>query len=354
MKKWISLLLCLALFSSVISWQSMAAGNAALGMKDFTVATGGKYSISDIKKSLKSFADEELSQEQLKEKYGAQLRHVDIIASGIEGLNGIYGLQFGLSVNSDAVALGFVTTDLQNGSKVGVSKWEGFLTAQDAGFKTAKVLLYGTGAVTSDANRSLVRVSNDSYRVATLYYLVGKELKNDFKLTLTVEDIASKDKQSAVKSIVSEFKSETTAQATVSENAQEFYGEMLGAQVRIKDPQGLRFGTKVLKTGFIKNCTGVSYGTLIAVTSQLKGGELTLDTKTPYYNAPAEILEATKDAVVIGGAVKNFKDFSYNNVNFTARAYIKYRAPGENADRVYYFDPIVRNVEAIKSALGLD
>ena len=353
MKKIVSLLLCLALFSSVISWQTAAAGSATLSVKDFSVGTVDKYAISDIKKSLKAFADEELSKEQLKDKYGAQLRHVDIIVSGIDNLNAIYGLQFNISIDSNAAALAYITTDLQNSSKIGVSKWEGFLTPQDADYKTAKVLLYGTGAVNSTANRSQNRVSNDSYRVATLYYLVGKELKKDFRLTVKVEDVASKDKQSNVKSILGEFKSETVANATVTKDSHEFYGEMLGAQIRITGKQGLRFGTKLLKTGFINNCTDVSYGTLIAVTSQLNGGELTFDTKATFYNAPAEILDETKDSVLFCGAITDFKDASYNNVNFTARSYVKYRVSGETTDRIYYFDSIVRNVETIKSILGI-
>ena len=53
------------------------------------------------------------------------------------------------------------------------------------------------------------------------------------------------------------------------------------------------------------------------------------------------------------GSVEDFpKDGRYDDVNFTARAYVKFKDSNSGEYETVYSEPIVRNVEQIKSKLG--
>ena len=127
---------------------------------------------------------------------------------------------------------------------------------------------------------------------------------------------------------------------------------MLGAQIRASGEQGMRFGSKLLKNEYYSKITNVSFGTLIAVTNQLNGSALTHETKVDFLDSTSKVLEETEDYIVFSGEVQGFKP-NYESVNFTARSYIKFKAPNSSKYTIIYADPIVRSVAEIKSIIGM-
>ena len=354
MKKLISFLMIVCLLFSTISFTTNAATKAGIVTDNFEFSSGGKYSISDIKKSLDEYKNGSITAEKLAEKYGAQLKSFDIYVEDFQDVNDIYGLQFNVKLSGDNVALAYLTTCVQNGSKVGVSKWEAHLSVRDSAYRTALVLMYGTKSMTSDVNKSVNLSEDNKIKVATIYYLVGSEQKSDFTITYEVEDIATKDSKNTVLSAKSDFKETTTATAKYVKSESNVKLNMLGAQIRVSGEQGLRFGSKVIKNDYYKEIKDVTFGTLIAVTNQLEGSALTHDCNVAYLDSTAKILEDTNEYIVFSGEVQGFKlSGEYNSVNFTARSYIKFKAPDSSKYTIVYTDPIVRSVSEIKSIIGM-
>ena len=356
MKKILALVLALSLFALGLSVSTViAADGAAIESENFSFVPAGKYDIDEIMEDIKSLNDGELTKEELKEKYGSQLRELDIVISGIKDLNDIYGIQFSVKVSSDNVALAYLETDLQNSSKIGVSRWEAYMSHRDSGYKSALVLMYGTRAVTAAPNDLVNKVTSDKYKIAKLYYIANSSLTDDFKITYSVEDIASKDDAGTVKSIASEFKSKSVCEAKLSEEVKGITVKMLGAQIRTSGRQGIRFGTQLSKDEYLEKCDDVSYGTLIAVTNKLGKEKLTQEAECEFLDCSAKVLEETDDYICFSGEVNNFpKNGDYDSVNFTARAYVKYKAPDSEEETVIYTEPIVRSVAQIKSLVGLE
>ena len=108
--------------------------------------------------------------------------------------------------------------------------------------------------------------------------------------------------------------------------------------------------------GTLKNkVEDVSYGTLIVVTKQLGANELKLETEQIYHNSVGSIYSEQDGTIIFTGEITNFpKDGRYDTVNFTARAYIRYKKKGSNKYTVVYSEPIIRNVDNIKSQLGME
>ena len=354
MKKVISLLITASLLLSSLVFTSNAATKAEIMTDNFDFSSSGSYSINDIKDSLDEYKNGSITAEKLGEKYGSQLKSFDVFVKNFEDVNDIYGLQFNVKLSGENVALAYLTTNTQNGNKVGVSKWEAHLSIRDNAYRSALVLMYGTKPITTDVNKSVNLVSDNKIKVATIYYLVGSEQKSDFEITYTVEDVASKDANNTVLSAKSDFKGTTTAIAEYKKIDETLYVDMLGAQIRVNGNQGLRFGTKVIKNEYLSRLEDVTYGTLIAVTNQLNGKELNHDTKVTFLDSTAKVLEDTKDYIIFSGEVQGFKaSGEYDSVNFTARSYVKFRKPNTTKYTIIYAEPVVRSVAEIKSIIGM-
>lgn len=354
MKKLISLFVIASLLLSSLVFTSNAATKAEIMSDDFNFSSSGSYSIKDIKNSLDEYKDGSITAEKLAEKYGTQLKSLDVFIENFKDVNDIYGLQFNVKLSGDNVALAYLTTGVQNGNKVGVSKWEAHLSVRDNDYRSALILMYGTKPVTSDANKSVNLVNDNKIKVATIYYLVGNEQKSDFTVTYKVEDIASKDSKNTVLSAKADFKETTTTTAKHVENEDDVKLDMLGAQIRVSGEQGLRFGTKVVKNNYYKELKDITFGTLIAVTNQIDGKPLTLESDMMFLDSTAKVLEETDEHIVFSGEVQGFKlNGEYNSVNFTARSYIKFKAPNSSKHTIIYADPIVRSVAEIKSIIGM-
>lgn len=355
MKKFISLVLTLSFIFACFTFPTVnAAGNASLGSDDFSFTSSGSISIDTIKEDIKSLNDGAIKKSDLSDKYGSQLRELDICISGIKSLNDIYGIQFSVKVNSSMVALAYLETNLQNSEKIGTSLWEAYMSHKDTNFKSARVLMYGTKAVTAAPNNVVNKVTSNKYKIAKLYYIADSALKEDFAITYTVEDIASKDSTGTVKSISSQFEETAKCTAEYEKSSKEISAKMLGAQIRVSGRQGIRFGTRVVKDEYFSKCEDISYGTLIAVTNQLGKEELTHETECAYFDSEGKVLEETDNYVCFSGEIVDFPaNGNYDTVNFTARAYVKYKAPKSEEYTVVYTEPIVRNVSQIKSIIGM-
>ena len=355
MKKFLSAVLVLSLiFIGLGAPSATAAGNAAIESEKFSFVQGGEFGISEIREDIKNLNDGKLTKAELTEKYGPQLRELDVMISGIKDMNDIYGIQFSVKVDTENVALAYLETNLQNSSKIGVSRWEAYMSHKDTKFKSALVLMYGTRAVTAEPNDVVNKVSSGKYKIAKLYYIVDNNFAEDFKITYSVEDIASKDDNGTVKSIVAEFKETSECVAKFAEELEELNLKTLGAQVRVSGKQGIRFGSRLQKDDYFEKCTDVSYGTLIAVTNQLGKKELTLDAECDFLDSTANVIEETDSQIVFSGEITNFPgNGDYDTVNFTARAYVKYKAPKDDEYTVSYAEPVVRSVSQIKSLVGM-
>lgn len=355
MKKFLSTMLVFSLILISLAVPSVtAAGGASIKSENFSFVPSGEFAISEIREDVKSLNDGDITKTQLGEKYGAQLRELDIVISGIKDLNDIYGIQFSVKVDTENVALAYLETNLQNNAKIGVSRWEAYMSHKDTKFKSALVLMYGTRAVTAEPNDVVNKVSSGEYKIAKLYYIADKDFAEDFKITYSVEDIASKDESGTVKSIANEFKETSECTAECAKEAEELSLKSLGAQIRVAGKQGIRFGSQLQKDEYFEKCTDVNYGTLIAVTNQLGKDELTLEAECDFLDSPARVVEETDKQIVFSGEITNFpENGDYDTVNFTARAYVKYKAPKDDEYTVIYAEPMVRSVSQIKSLVGM-
>lgn len=353
MKKIISFLLVALFLMQAVAFAPVADAGAQIAADNLNVEINGEYSIDDIKASLNELKSGDISVTELHEKYQEQLIMADIYCSGIDDINKLYGLQFMVSTDNSQVAIASIKTNIQNGNKIGSSLWSAYLNAQDTEFSEARVLLYGTKEINSELNKTVNLIEEDKYKVATLYLIAGKDFKGEVNVVLTVEDIASKNSKGTVVTAKDSFKE--TTYFTITEGKQnEIKMQMLGAQVRTSLPQGLRFGTEVDFGKNKKDITDISYGTLIAVTNQLNGEELTIESDKVYYNCQGSIYSEKGNKIVFTGEITGLsKDGKYDTVNFTARAYIRYKQKGSTKYTVLYADPIVRNVDNIKSKLGM-
>ncbi len=355
MKKIIALVLiltCLSLFFMLPT--ASASGSAEVGSDDSRFTTLATSSYASVKKSIQELNDGKITKNEFANEYGSQLQSVDICISGLKNLNDIYGIQFNVEADNDNVLLAYIETNLQNSEKIGVSRWEAYMTHMDTTLKYARVLMYGTRAVTAAPNDVVNKITSNKYKVATLYYFADDDLTEDFTLTYKVEDIASKDKTGTVKSIPNNFKEKIECKMSYVEKIEDISLKTLGAQIRVSGNQGLRFGTRVLKDAYYEECSDISYGTLIAVTNTLGTEELTLDAECSYLDSQGKILEDTDSYICFSGEITDFpKNGDYDSVNFTARAYVKYKAPDSDEYTVVYAEPIVRNVSQIKSIVGM-
>ena len=350
MKKILSILLALTLvFSFAFVPTATAAANASINSEDFSFTAKSELDFDAVKEDIAKLNEGKLSVAQFSGKYMGSIRECNIVISGIKNLNDIYGLQFIVSANSEKVALAYVTTNLQNSDKIGVSLWEAYMKHTSNGLNSARVLMYGTKAITSDTNNLVNKISSGKYNVAKIYYFVSPDMEEDFEIEYTIEDIASKNSKGVVESITAEFKATSKCTATYANASSEISPKMLGAQVRVSGQQGLRFGTRIEKDSYFEDCTIEESGTLIAVTNQLGTEELTLNSECEFYNSPAKTLDETDDYFVFTGEITKFpENGDYNTVNFTARSYVEYKTP-KGKTQVVYSEPIVRNVDGIKS-----
>ena len=352
MKKIVSFLMVALLLVNVASFTPKAEATAKIAADDISVEIKGTYSIDEVRESLKELKNGDISIPELHEKYEKQLIPLNLYCSGIDDINKLYGLQFIISTDNTDLAFASVETNIQNGNKIGTSLWSAYLSAQDSEFCEARVLLYGTKEINNELNKSVNMIEEDKYSVATVYMIADKDFKGEANIMVSIEDIASKNNKGTVVSAADSFESLTYF--TIKEGKQkDIKISMLGAQIRTKLPQGLRFGTKVELGSTKKKIEDISYGTLIAVTNQLGDNELTLETEQVYHNSVGSIYSEKGSTVVFTGEIKDFpKDGRYDTVNFTARAYVRYKLKGSSKYTVIYADPIIRNVDNIKSKLG--
>ncbi len=353
MKKIISFLLISLFLMQSLAFTPVAETMAELAADSIHIEIKGNYSIDEIKDSLNQLKSGDISTAELHEKYEDQLIAVDIYCSGIDDINKLYGLQFMATTDNQDIAIASISTNIQNGNKIGTSLWSAYVNTLDTEFQKARVLLYGTKEINNELNKTVNLIEEDKYKVATLYLIADKDFKDEATVKLTVEDIASKNNKGTVVSAKDSFKPSTYFTITEGE-LKEIEMQMLGAQVRTSLPQGLRFGTEVDFGKNKKNITDISYGTLIAVTNQLGGEELTIESDKVYYNCSGSIYSQKGNKVVFTGELTGLsKDGKYDTVNFTARAYIRYKQKGSAKYTVLYAEPIVRNVDNIKSKLGM-
>lgn len=353
MKKIVSFLMVALFLVNLVSFTPKADSSAKIAADNINVEIKGTYSIEDARESLNDLKNGDVSTSELHTQYEKQLIAVDLYCSGIDDINKLYGLQFVISTDNEDLAFVSVETNIQNGKKIGSSVWSAFLSAQNSEFTETRVLLYGTQEINSELNKSVNMIEENKYSVATVYMIADKDFKDEASVMVEIEDIASKNSKGTVVSAADSFESLTYF--TVKEGKQkDIKLEMLGAQIRTKLPQGLRFGTKVELGSTKKKIEDISYGTLIAVTNQLGDNELTLETEQPFYNSVGSIYSEKGSTIVFTGEIKDFpKDGKYDTVNFTARAYVRYKLKGSSKYVVIYAEPIIRNVDNIKSKLGI-
>lgn len=353
MKKFISFLMVALLLVNFTGFSPKADVVANITADNVRVEIKGNASIDDARNSLKELKNGEISVLELHKQYEKQLIPVTLYCSGIDNINKLYGLQFIVSTDNTDLAFVSVETNIQNGKKIGASVWSAFLNAQNAEFSEARVLLYGTKEINNELNQSVNMIEKDKYNIATIYLVADKDFKGEANIMVQVEDVASKNNKGTVVSAADSFESLTYF--TIEEGKQEDIRiQMLGAQVRTNLPQGLRFGTKVDLGSLKKKIDDISYGTLIAVTNHLGENELNLETEQAHYNNLGSIYSEKGSTVVFTGEIKDFpKDGRYDTVNFTARAYVRYKLKGSSKYTVVYADPIIRNVDNIKSKLGM-
>lgn len=354
MKKVISAMVCFGLLLSRLNCVSFAVAGASFESDDFTFSAAGNYSYSDIESVLDGYENTyyQATKQEIKDKFSSQLRAVNIYADGIDRLEDIFGIQLTLSLEGKGVAIAYADTDLQNGDKIGTSLWEVFLSHQN-NYDKATLLLYGTKSATSEVNIKANKTKDGRYKIATLYIVIGNDADSNFKLNYETVDVAAKNSKGEVISLTDEFKSETSCNGEYSEEDKTIHLSMLGAQIRVTGNQGIRFGAKLINQGYIEKCTDLSFGILIAVTNHLGNNTLEIDCKTDYIDCQNRIYSENDDETVFVGSVEDFpKDGSYDDVNFTARAYVKFKDSNSGEYETVYSEPIVRNVEQIKSKLG--
>lgn len=333
-----------------LNFTAVAAENAKIFADDAYFCGGNKNS-TEIIKLIDGYNNSEYTQSELKNNLAGQLIGADVYISGAENTD-IYGVQFSLSTKSNSAALAYFSTTLQNGNKAGSSLWFAGLKTKDTNHKSAQLLMYGTKSVNTELNKTLNRQKDGSVKIGTLYFAVANDAATDFTIDCTVEDIAAKNKSGEVVSVIDNFKKSFKINVRYSEN-KKLGVTMLGAQIRTKGRQGLRFGTQIDTDEFYKKCTSVSYGTLIAPTASLKSDKLTLNYKGNMYNAKGVICEKGENYLIFGGAITDFpENGDYDDTNFTAVGYVKYKAPNSDEYTVVYSEPIIRNVNMVKSALG--
>ncbi len=357
MKKIISLLVSFALLVSMNVGFVSAQHVAEIYINDITFSPSGSYDSETVKKMLSEY--ENLSSkdaiQNIKQSFGSQLKAVDIFAKNVDSLEDIYGIQFDVSVDSNEVAIAYFETNVQSGSKIGQQRWGAYYNHGSEAFKTCRYLSYGSGKLVTDVNKKAIGTAVGSYKIATMYLIVANDCVDDFNIKLDLTDVAAKD-NSGVISIANKFKSETSAVATVKffDNQPNF--SMLGAQIRVAGKQGLRFGAVLYKDASYSEYSDISYGVLIAVEKHLKDySSLTLDNKkSNILVCENSVLEDNDEKIIFCGQVTNFpKKGSYDSVNFVARAYVTYKTGKKGESIVVYSEPIVRNVEQMKTMLGM-
>lgn len=134
--------------------------------------------------------------------------------------------------------------------------------------------------------------------------------------------------------------------------------ETLGAQMRINEPQGLRFITQINKGSIPADAVNVSYGTLVTLRRNLdalslKNEDLVLGAAGfKYLNIPAErILVDDEEYQWFTAVIINIPENEYDSV-FVARSYVRY-TDKENVTHVVYDSAVERSVNIVKTGLGI-
>lgn len=350
MKKLLSIILCFSMVLFLPNNQVKAKASAEIKTNNISILNGACKS-DEIKEDLQKVVDGNLSKSKFESKYSSNIYSMDVYAEDIKDIEDIYGVQLGVSASGNNFFFYDIKTDLQSGMNIGDSLWEAYLSYTDNKFNKAKILLYGTEAITAPINKTHNYVGEDKYKIATIRFLVGKDAE-EITLSISTEDIASKNEAGKVSSSTKDFKFNTESKIYIKSLEKDIYISMLGAQIKVDGTNGLRFGTRVEKKGIIEEYDDISFGTLIIPTNLLKGKELTHKTSSKYIDCKGEIYEDKNKYFVFTGEITNLKD-NYSNVNFTARAYIKVKEKGEDKYSVYYSDAIVRNIANIKNTLGI-
>lgn len=350
MKKILVFALTAIIFVSSCNITAFSAVGAEIVSDNMTYFKSGDKTQGDIIAMLDDYKNSKYTKSQLCDKLSSQLMHADIFIDGADSLEDIYGIQFSVKLNGNAV-LAYITSDLQNNDKPGSSPWFAELKAKDTDYQNAQVLMYGTKPISAEVNKKLNQTSDKRYKVATLYFAVASDSDKDISISYSTQDIAARDNNGKVISIADRFKKSTSFSVKYS-SERKIYCNMLGTQIRVGGRQGLRFGTKVVKDDYFNKCSDVSYGTLIVPTSLLGGKKLNLDYKGDVYNCAAKIYEEDKDYLIFTGEITGFPDDGkYDDTNFTAVGYIKYKEPDSKKYTTIYTDEIVRNVNMVKTEI---
>ena len=165
MKKFISFLMVALLLVNFTGFSPKADVVANITADNVRVEIKGNASIDDARNSLKELKNGEISVLELHKQYEKQLIPVTLYCSGIDNINKLYGLQFIVSTDNTDLAFVSVETNIQNGKKIGASVWSAFLSAQNAEFSEARVLLYGTKEINNELNQSVNMIEKDKYNM---------------------------------------------------------------------------------------------------------------------------------------------------------------------------------------------
>ena len=111
---------------------------------------------------------------------------------------------------------------------------------------------------------------------------------------------------------------------------------MMGASVRITEPYGLRFGTRLYKDAEYASAEIVEYGTLVLGTAALGDSQLTLETPRAKRIPAVNIYQETNEYIMYTGVIINIP-FSAFDAELTGRGYLIYRN-ADGTEGVVYTD----------------
>ena len=100
--------------------------------------------------------------------------------------------------------------------------------------------------------------------------------------------------------------------------------DTLGASIRLSEPYGIRFGTKVVKDQNFKSVKILEYGTLIISAGSLGNEELTLNTPNVLKIKAKKFLEETSGHLIYTGVLINIPK-SFFDTEVVGRGYLKYQ-----------------------------
>ena len=357
MKRIIAVILSLIMVISVTFSYAAAEPVAEVYSDSFSYSPSGIYDGESVKQKFADFS--KLSNDDLrtnvKNTFASQIKAVDIFVKNAFSLEDIYGFQFDISLNVNEAIIAYVDTNLQSGNKIGYSLWGAYFNHQNEAFNKGIYLSYGKAKATSDANIKANMREDGSIKIATMYLVIGNDCVDDIEISYSLTDVAAKNSE-GVLSIAKDFKKSTKTVGTLDFNIEDPSVSILGAQIRASGKQGLRFGASIIKDNAFNGLKDVSYGVLIGVEKHLENyGMLELNNKEEnVINCENMILEETDEKIVFCGKISGFpKKGTYDSVDFVARAYIKFKRANSKKFEIIYSDCIVRNVDQIKTQIGM-